>query len=399
MADLATENIRSLVRDWLKKIPPVGTYGSISLNAGAGLYAVFLAQCASLSDPLVDFDDAVEHACYGVELMQTAELSTSYFRSLPGLGAAIGILDAEKRIEGAQDLVRAIDTLLCNVFADAAQVLKPDLMDGLAGVMTYASITYRLRTDNDLPQIVWNAIAASASDVKGSLPWMVDAVDTGGWDVGMAHGLAGILAACAKADRIGLLPLDASRVLHTGFERLWASRIPGVSPIFPSYSGSTRPARLGWCYGTPGIALSYAQAVHLDLDFRRRVTILTAAMLEQLDEPSALLLDASLCHGYAGAAHILFSLAKFHGPRTEVGRRCEQGAEMCSVRALACEEIAGAGSGFPHLVVDKWISCPTFLEGGFGVALALLSCLPGERVIWDELMLTDTTDFSTAEAV
>lgn len=394
MADLETETIRNLARDWLRKIPPVGTYSSISLNAGAGLYAVFLAQCASLSDPLADFDDAIEHACYGVDLMQTAELSTSYFRSLPGFGSAIGILDKEKRIDGAEDLVRSIDTLLCQVIAEAVNVLKSDLMDGLAGLMAYASVTNHLRTGNDLPQLVWKKITASASAVMGPLPWMVEAADTGGWDIGMAHGLAGILAACARADRLGLLPSDAGGLLRAGFEQLWSGRIPGGRPTFPSYLGSVRPSRLGWCYGVPGIAFSYAQAVHLDPDYRQRVSILTATLLEQLYEPSALLVDACLCHGYGGAAHMLRSLEKFHGLDSELGRGCEQGAKMCLAQTLAREEIAGAGTGFPHFVVDKWISCPTFLEGGFGVVLALLSCSPDEHIIWDKLILTDASDSS-----
>ena len=91
---------------------------------------------------------------------------------------------------------------------------------------------------------------------------------------------------------------------------------------------------------------------------------------------------------------MLRSLAKFHGLDSELGRGCEQGADMCLAQALAREEIAGAGAGFPHFVVDKWISCQTFLEGGFGVALALLSCSPHERIIWDKLILTDASDSS-----
>jgi lantibiotic modifying enzyme len=122
----------------------------------------------------------------------------------------------------------------------------------------------------------------------------------GAFALGPAHGASGALAALAGIAAAGV-EVERVRALVDGTLGWLASqRRDGAA--FPSYAGDTE-SWPGWCIGDPGIAgtldaagraLARPDVVELAVATGRNVvrSILTAE------------LGASLCHGWAGVAHI-----------------------------------------------------------------------------------------------
>lgn len=134
-------------------------------------------------------------------------------------------------------------------------------------------------------------------------------------NLGMAHGVAGVLALLSLALRRGITVdghiaaigricawLDQWR--HHGPRGAWwpalitrAHRSGEKSP-----AGPHRPS---WCYGTPGVARAQQLAALATGDSaRQRAAELALARSAEADM-RAMLTDASLCHGRAGLAHLV----------------------------------------------------------------------------------------------
>ncbi|MFF3748680.1 lanthionine synthetase C family protein [Streptomyces kronopolitis] len=195
-------------------------------------------------------------------------------------------------------------------------------------------------------------------------------------DVGMAHGVAGIVSGLAAAWQAGYRSAGLCAAMyrltdwllevhdHAGRHGLWPAVLPLTSSGAPAEDSAV--GQLGWCYGSTGCAtalLNVARATGDD-DLRRTATQAFDAALSHLDTIKAL----SLCHGLAGLA-----------------MGCQEFASIGSVTAAeALPEIVNrlltsADRRLPYLFSDP--NEPTqmaagglaFLTGAPGIALALLT--------------------------
>lgn len=136
-------------------------------------------------------------------------------------------------------------------------------------------------------------------------------------NLGMAHGLAGILALLSAAMRAGITVeghAAAIRELCAAFDRYRqgpASRPwwpPMVSPAArtPGPPGTGSQPRPSWCYGTAGQARAQ-QLAGLALGDPARIRLAEQALTGCVQDRQATqaLADAGLCHGWAGVVQAL----------------------------------------------------------------------------------------------
>lgn len=180
--------------------------------------------------------------------------------------------------------------------------------------------------------------------------------DGGFGDNGIAHGIAGPLAALSIAASRGIRvdgQVDAigtfTRWLEKHGARYWVT-LPEISG---SASSPDVPRRPSWCYGALGIARSMQLGAIVTGDTARKQAAEDAAMTALTDPAKlALVTDASLCHGWAGIVTVTRAIAadsalpeRFEGPLS------------------AAREHLAAGIGT--------LAKPGFLEGTSGAQLAL----------------------------
>jgi len=238
------------------------------------------------------------------------------------------------------------------------------------------------------------------------LPDQVPLYPNGLFDLGLGHGAPGLIAFLADAHAAGVAR-DRTRALACGAVAwLLDQRLPEDAIARFGYVGEQQgpvqvarghvrstvlqgaePARLGWCYGDVGIALvlDLAGRAFSRPDFCDEALAVARKAAARPPETSGVV-DAGLCHGAAGIGHMLLRLHRASG---DAG--LGEAARTWFRRALAMRKAEGGIGGYTFVVPSRDLRRmveapdPGLLNGGLGVALALLAASSDVEPRWDSL--------------
>ncbi|MFD8981164.1 lanthionine synthetase C family protein [Streptomyces sp. NPDC059564] len=219
----------------------------------------------------------------------------------------------------------------------------------------------------------------------------------GHYDLGLAHGIAGPLAALALARRAGHGGPALDRTLGDTADWLYARRTEPLAPDgapewpatvpapAPATDAGQPPGRPGWCYGGLGIARAlWHTGTALGRDDLKRHALRRAAAdhRPQLDHTAG---DSpGLCHGTAG----LLRLWTLFAPDDPAGRA--RAAADAALARLIAEYDPSTPLGYrdeerPGVHLDD----PGFLTGVCGVLLSMLAAVTDTAPLWDRGLLID----------
>ena len=225
----------------------------------------------------------------------------------------------------------------------------------------------------------------------------LEAFPNGYYNLGISHGSPGVIGFLAAAHHRGVAAGEARRLADGAVRWLLARRLPAsTGSTFPGYTGpgiEPTPTRLAWCYGDPGVAsvLSLAGRTFGREDWEREA-LTVARCAAKRGESDVSVVDAGLCHGTAGLAHIFHRLSRatcdkglreaalFWLQRTLDLRRPDRGAGGYGG--------AEAGASGP----SRWSNETGFLTGTAGIGLALLAAISPVEPEWDRVMLLSLPD-------
>ncbi|WP_066374733.1 lanthionine synthetase C family protein [Herbidospora mongoliensis] len=216
-------------------------------------------------------------------------------------------------------------------------------------------------------------------------------------NVGVAHGIGGPLALLALAVRAGItVPghTEAITAICTWLDHWRADTATG--PAWPYWvtrdqhdggapASHEHPQRPSWCYGTAGLARAQQLAAIVlgDVDRQRAAE---RALVLALNDPAqrAATVDASLCHGFGGMAHLATQMAADADLETAAQLRAAAEAMLDAVHPPDTDpEITTAALLHPEG------RGPGLLEGAAGVALAVQA--PAAAMLpqtgWDACLL------------
>jgi lantibiotic modifying enzyme len=221
--------------------------------------------------------------------------------------------------------------------------------------------------------------------------WQREIAPEGYFNFGLAHGIPGVIAILARYVAAGVEVQRARALLEGAVGYLRSVASPTVGGRYPAWLPSERanaPSRVAWCYGDLGVAvalMSAATATARD-DWRANALELAHGMAARAFELSQVV-DAGLCHGAAGVAHLFNRLSQATGD-AELARS----ADAWFARTLAMrrtDAIAGFPRGLPVDGVMTWEAGADILTGASGVALALHAAISPIEPAWDQLLLAD----------
>jgi hypothetical protein len=318
----------------------------------------------------------------------------SLYGGLAGLGFAALQVSHARGLD-VEELCAPLDETLANlVTGDWPGTF--DLIGGLVGVGVYGIERQRAGASSVLAAAVVDQLRRLAISRGSGLVWIHpghgdSSAGTPAIDLGVAHGLAGVVAFLASCLDLGIEPDQAATLLEGAVSSLVAGQlpIPGTSrfPAVIRAGEERRPTRLAWCYGDAGIALTLIRAglaagrpdwVNLALD--------TGRLAARRPFKETGVTDAGLCHGAAGLAHLFNRLFQ------TTGDDCFRWAAVRWYRHALDQRTPGQGIGGYRAdwkgpaglrgEVDTG-----FLEGAAGIGLALLAVTtPGEPA-WDRALL------------
>lgn len=205
-------------------------------------------------------------------------------------------------------------------------------------------------------------------------------------DLGLSHGVPGIIGMLAQFVVADLLP-ERSRRLLEGAVAWLMDAVPADTPRF----GTTWPAAdesrpIGWCYGDVGIAgvlLRVSRALGWGRMESEALGLLDKVRgpLERQRVP-----DAGFCHGAAGLAHIYNVAFQQTGDLTMRTQALHWFAE------ISRRNRTGTGiAGYEYWRIDdrepRWTTDTSLLSGAVGTALVLLAATEDREPVWQELFL------------
>jgi lantibiotic biosynthesis protein len=277
-----------------------------------------------------------------------------------------------------------------------------DLISGLVGYGTYLLERWPAETAKAGVELVIQHLEAIAERTDGGITWHTrpdllpewqrQGCPGGYYNLGVAHGMPGVIHFLSEAMAAGVEHKGAGPLLDGAVDWLMAQRRPAGSASW--FSGWLAPghatdSRGAWCYGDIGILSVLFQVARRRRrdDVRRFANDLLDHCLARAPEDYGVV-DAPLCHGATGAAHVFNRLYQVEGDP-----RCRDAALAWFDRALAMRQPTSAVGGFlastrPDLAGPiVWEASPAFLDGAIGVALALLSAVTATEPSWDRLLL------------
>jgi hypothetical protein len=221
------------------------------------------------------------------------------------------------------------------------------------------------------------------------VPWERAEAPDGYYNLGVAHGVPGVLAMLALSAAAGVAQRRARALADGAAEWLLSQRLPedeaSVFQYWIAPGQDPTPARLGWCYGDLGVAATLLVAARaLGVGYLEGEALALARRAAARSPDACGVEDACLCHGAAGLGHLfnrmhqatgdpaLATAARYWLERTLAMRH--SGAEgYAGFCRMSSEQTGGDGAGL--------------ITGAAGVALALLAAGSDIEPAWDRLLL------------
>jgi hypothetical protein len=373
-------------------------------KAGLALFFGYLAKSAD-ADTQRHTDRAEELLDQAVEALATNPMSPDLYGGFTGI-AWVAEHSSSEPGEADDDMSAAIDEGLLMALA-APWTGDYDLVRGLVGFGVYALARVprpsapRPSVQRCLEAIV-DRLNETAERSGDGVTWFTPPAllpghhlkqyPRGYYNLGVAHGVPGVIGLLADACRLGIRPETARPLLEGAVRWVLSQRLPeGRGACFPAWVApgiEARPSRLAWCYGDPGVAtaLLYAARAVGNREWERTALDIAARAASAAPEEAGVH-DAGLCHGAFGLAHLYNRIYQAGG-----GDSFADAARLWYRRGLDLRRPEGGIAGYEawHLGPNMqfgWVADPGFLTGAVGIGLALLAGITSVEPEWDRLLM------------
>jgi lantibiotic modifying enzyme len=321
------------------------------------------------------------------------------------LGVAWVFAHLMKRGVGSADVdFSEIDGALVRLLRRRYWGSQFDLIGGLVGFSVYANERFPDVAAGEAAAVIVEELAALATRDGDGTAWFTDPARVhpskrqwyprGYYDMGMAHGIAGVIASLSMMVQCGTHDGLRLELLREATRWILAHRLPdGQASAFPGVvtpGHVSPPSRLAWCYGDPGVVaalLAASRALGEDQYWSSAVEI--AHLAANRRGPENGILDGSLCHGSAGVGHLFNRI--YHAAGDE---RLLEAAQHFMGQTVKMRRRGAGFAGYEYHVPSETATLAEradrgFLCGASGIGLALLAAASDVSPEWDRVLLSD----------
>jgi hypothetical protein len=339
--------------------------------------------------------DCVDRAIAATE--KTASTAGLY-SGLTGLGWAIAHLRHCLPTLDAEPILGEMDDALLAHLEETPWTGEYDLIGGLVGYAVYALERLPASAGVACLERIIDHVEQTAehhpegvtwwTDPKWLLPETREKCPRGYYNLGLAHGVPGVIAVLGQICAAGIRVDRARRLLDGAVRWLLAHQSPDGFAHWIDADPAPKPARLAWCYGDPGVAAALLVAAHAvnEPAWEREARAIALRAAERPAELSGVK-DAGLCHGAVGLGHIFNRMYQATGD-SWLARAAREWFE----RALAMRRPGRGIGGFEAWLANDRGSATYaadlgLLTGATGIALALLAATSTIEPTWDRILL------------
>ncbi|HTQ80067.1 MAG TPA: lanthionine synthetase C family protein [Thermoanaerobaculia bacterium] len=378
----------------------------LSLAGGQAGIAMFFAYLNAAYPDQGHDDTAMSFLERAIEGTSELAVGAGLYSGFAGVAWALEHLQGRLFDPDGEDPGEEIATILQGYLGRTPWYGDYDLISGLVGFGVYG-LERLPRAAGQACLEATVARLAETSEVRpeGGISWYTpadrvgpiqrEAFPEGYYNLGVAHGVPGVVGLLGEVCAAGVAPAESRRLLDGAVEWILTQRLAeGAGSLYPyNFAVGIAPTatRLAWCYGDLGIAtslLAAARAVGEPAWEKEALTIARSCAARALDGSGVV--DPGLCHGAAGAAHLFNRLYQATGEPSlgEVSRRWFE-------KTLTFQKTEGIG-GFQAWLPKSndiqgdlgWMDDAGFLTGSAGIGLALLAAISDVPPEWDRVLLT-----------
>lgn len=278
VAERAREAVRGIA-DGLDAVPPLRlgdpradprAFGASLAGGRAGL-AVFYAYLARAWSDRQAAEKASRLLDEAIDAMAQVEMDASLYAGFPGIVWAAGHLSADQQEPEGEDPNQAVDQALTEFLGQSPWQGDYDLIRGLVGLGVYAlepaGGKLRVTARGCLERVI-DRLDETAERTSEGITWLTkpellppqqrQACPQGNYNLGVAHGVAGVIAMLAQASAAEVGRAKVRPLLDGAVAWLLAQKLPdSPGATFPAWVGpgiEATATRSAWCYGDPGIA-------------------------------------------------------------------------------------------------------------------------------------------------
>jgi lantibiotic modifying enzyme len=385
----AWEAIRDVAAGLRETVERATAASDPSLNDGTSGIAVFYAYLAAETGEEEWSDCAAQLIENAIDAVADRPLTPWLHGGFAGVGWALKHIEPLLFEEPEDD--DAIAEWLASALEPPVQRGEFDLISGLTGYGIYALEALPRSAAKRVLERLIERLAETGEAADGGFTWFtppnmvpkwqLGRIPNGYYNLGVAHGVPGVISVLASCAAAGVL--RDRTMLDGAVAWLLRQKQPADDWTFPHFLASgvdVTPSRAAWCYGDPGLAAALFTAGRLAgrpeweaeaLEIARRCAKRTAGLI-----------DASLCHGSAGLAHLYNRLYQASGDETM--------AETARAYYRHAVELRKPGEGIGGYLSwaeeQVWAPNPGFLVGAAGTALALLAAVTPREPEWDRAL-------------
>jgi hypothetical protein len=297
-----------------------------------------------------------------------------------------------------EDALLDIDTALKQ---QMTHLIKAGDIDQLHGALGIARYFLKRGKNSDVSTVV-NHLFDSRIDSNHEIKWRKEHLVKKGafhYDLGLAHGVAGIIYFLMKCYKNGI-ETEKAKLLIDGSIRFLLNNEKEFTTIGSDFASSffcdeydtsaVTPvkSRLAWCYGDLTIWYTLLNAAILFENDGLRAKAIEGLLRSgtRTDSTDSSIVDANFCHGSAGVSYI-FQKAYLTTGITEF----EEVSLYWLKKTMDFDSGTDMLPGYQFLTGNwegrKFNQCPDLLEGMAGVGITYLLRLFPHLNDWDECMM------------
>lgn len=333
------------------------------------------------SKELVDFADSVLPGLFS----GMPGIAWSWAVAAPLLGARP---DASLLDRSADLLQEYVDSQFCTK--------DVELVDGLAGMGLFACVVPSTERRKRLAASIYRRVIALAERSDGGLTWRKPirhgaqphdrASGAFTHNMGLAHGVLGVISMLSAWRRTGIAPTGAERALAQAerWYQIHCARDGAGVPVAPYFADAPEAerVRLAWCYGDLGAVAALSQSAFASRDEAQLDALWRwlDASLGRPDADSFGLTDVGICHGTAGLATILHRLGV--DGRYPAGLEGARRFYLETIRRVA-DDVSAVPATEAHIDDANSLG---FLTGSAGTVAALVGAVSDFPPVWHGMM-------------
>ncbi len=380
----------------LEKFADYKSYSLLTGNSGMALFWYYYWSFTK-KDKYFEEGNAIILKSFG---FTNTNVKNSLCDGISGFMWAVNHLVSNNFIDGdCNELFYEEEPYLGSSMMDEIQKGKYDYLHNALGLGLYFLSRNNKQSVNYIASLIFRLEEIAEKDING-LKWRSTIQTKDGtkevYNLSLSHGIASIIAFLSKAYKQDILQVKTKELLVGAITFLLSlkSDVPNVhsGAYFPSFirvneNEIDANSRLAWCYGDLGIGIVLWQAAHIlqNDEWEKTAIDILLNTTTRKDSIKEHVIDAGVCHGSAGIAHIYNRMYQYTGILT-FKESAIYWLNVTLEKATFADGLAGYKAWYTP-EYGGWKNAAGLLEGIAGIGLVLLSATSNIEPKWDECLL------------